>query len=607
MRVPRLVFIAFAAASILPARAQFMIKYNSPVRLVRTSEDSWFADFGKDAFGTLILQINTDRRDTLEIHLGEKLAAPGRIDRKPGGSIRYTRVMLPVGPDSKEYVINLPPDKRNTNPPAVSLPDSFGVVMPFRYCEIKNFRGILVPGSLKQKAFSWKFNPLAGRFYSSDTILNAVWELCKYTIKATSFTGCYIDGDRERIPYEADAYINQLSHYAVDNEYEPARRTCEYFMEHPTWPTEWILHTVMLFYQDYMYTGDISLIEKYYESLKKKTLLSLAREDGLISSKSPELTGRLMAELGFSDTTQRIRDIVDWPPAQKDTGWKLATPEGERDGYEMKEINTVVNSFHYHNLVLMSEIARKLGKEDDSRFFSGRALKVRDAVNAKLFNPATGRYVDGEGSEHSSLHANMFPLAFGLVPEENVKSVVQFIKSGGMACSVYGAQFLLEGLYEAGEAEYAFSLLTSTTDRSWYNMIRAGSTITLEAWDMKYKPNLDWNHAWGAAPANIIVRNMWGIKPLAPGFEKAVIRPQMAGLKYSEITAPTVKGSVHGRFVKSKNGTETYFLSIPKGINETLLLLPPGSGNLKINGNRHRKGEPEIRLQPGDYKIEIVK
>jgi len=197
MRVPRLVFIAFAAASFLPARAQFVIEYNSPVRLVRTSEDSWFADFGKDAFGTLILQINTDRRDTLEIHLGEKLAAPGRIDRKPGGSIRYTRVMLPVGPDSKEYVINLPPDKRNTNPPAVSLPDSFGVVMPFRYCEIKNFRGILVPGSLKQKAFSWKFNPLAGRFYSSDTILNAVWELCKYTIKATSFTGCYIDGDRE--------------------------------------------------------------------------------------------------------------------------------------------------------------------------------------------------------------------------------------------------------------------------------------------------------------------------------------------------------------------------------------------------------------------------
>jgi alpha-L-rhamnosidase len=42
-----------------------------------------------------------------------------------------------------------------------------------------------------------------------------------------------------------------------------------------------------------------------------------------------------MAELGFADTTQRVRDIVDWPPAQKDTGWKLPEdwPQGERDGF----------------------------------------------------------------------------------------------------------------------------------------------------------------------------------------------------------------------------------------------------------------------------------
>ena len=56
----------------------------------------------------------------------------------------------------------------------------------------------------------------SSEFTSSDTILNQIWDLCKYTIKATSFAGLYIDGDRERIPYEADAIINQLSHYCVD-------------------------------------------------------------------------------------------------------------------------------------------------------------------------------------------------------------------------------------------------------------------------------------------------------------------------------------------------------------------------------------------------------
>lgn len=94
----------------------------------------------------------------------------------------------------------------------------------------------------------------------------------------------------------------------------------------------------------------------------------------------------------------------------------------------------------------------------------------------------------------------MFPLAFGLVPEKQVKGVLGFIRSRGMACSVYGAQFLLDALYEGGDAEYGLHLLSSTAERSWYNMIRAGSTVATEAWDNKYKPNQDWNHAWGQRP-----------------------------------------------------------------------------------------------------------
>ncbi len=99
-----------------------------------------------------------------------------------------------------------------------------------------------------------------------------------------------------------------------------------------------------------------------------------------------------------------------------------------------------------------------------------------------------------------------------------------------MACSVYGSQYLLEGLYNEGESEYAMSLLTATHDRGWYNMIKAGSTIAMEAWDMKYKPNSDWNHAWGAAPANIIPGYLWGIYPAEPGFARVTVKPQLSNL-----------------------------------------------------------------------------
>jgi hypothetical protein len=272
-----------------------------------------------------------------------------------------------------------------------------------------------------------------------------------------------------------------------------------------------------------------------------------------------------MTSLGFSNPKERIRDIVDWPPAQKDTGWKLYGPNGERDGYDLVEINTVVNAFYYRNLILMSKISGILGKTTDSEFYRKEAEKVKKSINEKLLDREKGIYTDGENSVHSSLHANMMALAFDLVPAENLKAVIDFIRSRGMACSVYGSQYLLEGLYRAGEAGYAFSLLTSTNDRSWWNMIRTGSTITMEAWDMKYKPNSDWNHAWGAAPANIIPGYMWGISPAEPGFARCIIMPQLGNLKYSKIKVPTIRGFIEAEF-RDTGMLKEYIFTIPGNI-----------------------------------------
>lgn len=581
-------------------RNKFQATLIRPKKIIKTGSNSYFIDFGKDAFGTLILEIIPAARDTLIIHLGEKTDGNNRIDRDPGGTIRYQKVLVPVEQGKTNYTLNLPPDNRNTGPAAIHLPDSIGVITPFRYCEIENCSFELKPGNIALKAYWYYFDDGMSSFESTDTILNLVWEICKYSIKATSFAGIYVDGDRERIPYEADAYINQLGHYYTDREYSLARLTNEYFIKHPTWPTEWILHTVPMFYYDFMHTGNIESVNRYYEELKHKTLISLAREDGLISSK--KVTGEIMTSLGFLNAKDRIRDIVDWPPAQKDTGWKLATPEGERDGYDMIEINTMVNAFHYRNLVLMAELAGYLRKDVDSLLYRNQALKVKNSVNEKLFDKTRGIYLDGEFSQHSSLHANMVALAFDLVTEEHKRSVIDFIKSRGMACSVYGAQYLLEGLYKAGEADYAFNLLTATDDRSWCNMIRSGSTITMEAWDMKYKPNSDWNHAWGAAPANIIPGYMWGITPAEPGFSRAVIKPQLSSLSFSKIEVPTIRGIIKAEY-KISNNFKEYSITIPPNMECDFVVPQSQTGTVILNGKKVKIETGVIRLKPGNNKI----
>ncbi|MDX1284171.1 MAG: sulfatase-like hydrolase/transferase, partial [Draconibacterium sp.] len=456
----------------------FQVEKIKPVSLTKTGDRSYFTDFGKDAFATLNINYSANKEETLTIRLGEKLK-DGKIDMKPGGTIRSTEVKLKVTPGKKVYQIELIPDKRNTNEKAVALPDSFPVIIPFRYAEIECEEN-LQADDLTQQAYFTYWDQSASSFSCSDDILNQVWEMCKYSQKATSFAGVYVDGDRERIPYEADAYLNQLSHYCVDNEYSIARRTIEYFMVKPTWPTEWQLHVALLFYADYMYTGNTELIEKYYEPLKHKTLMELEYEQGLISTKSPKMNGEFMAKLGFADTTQRVRDIVDWPPAQKDTGWKLPKdwPQGERDGFVFTPVSTVINSFFYKNMVIMAEFARIMNKPEEALDFEMRAARVKKSMNELLFDKEKGYYKDGIETDHGAIHSNMLPLAFDIVPEVYKKKVAEYVKTRGMGCSVYGAQFLMEGLYNAGAADYALELMTATHDRSWYNMIKGGSTIS---------------------------------------------------------------------------------------------------------------------------------
>jgi hypothetical protein len=342
----------------------------------------------------------------------------------------------------------------------------------------------------------------------------------------------------------------------VDREYTMARYSHEYLISHPTWPTEWILHSVLMAWADYLYSGDRESITHYYDDLKAKTLIALAREDGLISTRTRLLTDNVLNSIYF---TGELRDIVDWPPGSFTKGLV-----GERDGYVFTDINTVVNAFHYQTLILLSKIALALDKKEDANFYAIRADLVKESINKILIDRERGIYIDGEGTDHASLHANMMPMAFGLVPDEYEKSVVSFIKSRGMACSVYGAQYLLEALYQAGEGEYALSLMTASTDRSWPHMIyNVGTTITLEAWDKKYKENLDWNHAWGAAPANIIPRFVMGVQPIQPGFSKILIKPQVGDLSYGELKLPTVRGALYIDFNQEKGSSFTLNLNIP--------------------------------------------
>lgn len=575
-----------------------------PVSLTRR-DGVWQADFGKDAFGQITLTLTSQAgADTLTVRLGEALRADGRIDPRPGGTIRFQEHRLALRAGTHTYRVRIRPDARNTGAQAVKMPAYIGEVLPFRYCEIAGYGGLLDKTQLVRAMVHYPFNDPAAQFHSSDSTLNAVWELCRYSMKATSFAGVYVDGDRERIPYEADAYINQLGHYAADREFSLARHSHEYLLHHATWPTEWILQSVLMAWHDYLYTGDLRSVEHHYADITAKLLIPLEDANGLISTRTRPQEPSLLRAIHF--TGGNLRDIVDWPH----TGiLGLGKAEGgETDGFVFDRYNAVVNAWYYHALRAMATMAAAAGKTADAAALAERAQKVRASYRRTFFDPKRKIFRDGDSTQHASLHANMFALAFKLADEKDIPSVAAFIRSRGMACSVYGSQFLMDAVYDGGDEAYGLSLLSSRAERSWFNMIRAGSTITMEAWDNKYKPNQDWNHAWGAVPANIIPRRLMGIEPLEPGFSVFRVKPMPGGLAHASLQLPTVRGNIRLSFQQEENHF-AMALEVPGNATAQVHLPARFSGKkwrASINGLAAKPGRNGAFVLPsGIYQIEV--
>jgi alpha-L-rhamnosidase len=553
----RLIASILAAFSVAASAAPVHLVDEAPVSIQRISPDIILVDFGKVSFGNIQLTAPSGVDQSITVHYGEDFKE-GRVNRKPLGTVRYVPATASIK-GGTTLLVSPPADARNTKTkghPAVLTPPEWGVILPFRWVEIEGWTGELKPQHIVRKsAFASTWNDDAAHFESSDATLNRIWEFCKYSIKATTFAGVYVDGDRERIPYEADAYINQLCHYYTDSDVQMARDTFDWLMKHPTWPTEWAFHMIFMAHADHRHTGDTAWLATRYESLRPKLLLDRAREDGLLVSNAQQV---------------KRDDIVDWP-------------KGERDGFVFKPVNTVVNAFHIRSLQMMADLARALGKGSEAAEYDATAAKARQAFQKILFNPELGAYRDGDGTDHASQHASLFPLAFGLVAEEHIESVAAHIAGRGMACSVYAAQYLMDALFANGKGTRALELMTAPGDRSWRHMVDSGSTISWEAWDHKYKSNQDWNHAWGAAPANLLPRFVLGIEAAAPGWSHARIRPFPGDLAFAKGRVPTPRGPIE---VDWKNAA-TFEISVvlPAGTTATLELpAPPSSTRVSING-----------------------
>ena len=502
-----------------------------------------FADFELDAYAQLDVEVELDAPADLDLALGE-VAVNGRVEREPGG-YRIIRTMQKSCPAGKSiFAFELPPHKSPyAYTESVPLPPEAGgrEITPFRYAEIIGGTGKV---KLIRKSFYGSFDDNAADFCCDNDNLNRIWNFCKYTMKATSAFGLYIDGERERQPYEGDALSNLLGDLCCGGSPETARRTIDWLLKRPTWFTEWQLITPFLVYDYWLYTGDRASVDMWLPELEKLTATFEMQSNNLLRDATKE------------ELVNRVRrDLIDWPL-------------GERDGYEPGVYNLTPNCYYAAALQIMAKLTNNTGYQTKSQL-------VRSAIQ-KHFRKGN-LWVDNAESTHTALHSVLYPAYFNIA--ESTDEMRKILLNKGMSCSVFTAQFLLEYCFDNGLSEHAFDLLLSNDLRSYNNMLAKGATIAMEAWDNSLKPNQDWNHAWGAAPANIIPRCIAGIKPIEPGFRKFSVTPHPGNLKEFYCKHPTPCGAIALKYKGS-----TCRLTVPEATTAVTLQgeFPPGEHTFKL-------------------------
>ena len=140
---------------------------------------------------------------------------------------------------------------------------------------------------------------------------------------------------------------------------------------------------------------------------------------------------------------------------------------------------------------------------------------------------------------------------------------------------------------------------------TWGTMLDKGALTTWEVF-----PGLDildgwwtrsWCHAWSALPAYLLQAYVLGVRPLEPGFKKALIAPQLADLAWAEGKVPTPHGTIAVRVERA--GTDVRVqVTLPEGA-AAEVRLPAGKATPLVTGASARiqrvHDEYVIDLPPG--------
>lgn len=201
------------------------------------------------------------------------------------------------------------------------------------------------------------------------------------------------------------------------------------------------------------------------------------------------------------------------------------------------------------------------------------AATLEEAVNAVFLDPVQGIYRDPEpsGAPYRQT-SNLLPLAFGTVPPEHIRAVVENlvadIRSRGdhHDCGHIGVRFLLPVLSAHGHGALAWRVLNAPTAPGWKAWLEAGNSTFMEMW---HSPRSH-SHYFMGTPVTWIHEQVAGLQRGADGWREFVVAPDPdVPVGSIALSRQTDRGRI---VVEVDREQRTLTVSVPEGCRARVVL-----------------------------------
>ena len=293
-------------------------------------------------------------------------------------------------------------------------------------------------------------------------------------------------------------------------------------------PGGWGIAIITVPYEFYKFYGDKKPLEDYYpQMLAFIKFLEDHSEAGLVTS--------------YKDG---VWCLGDWCPPEK---WTLPTPF----------VNTY---FHVVALTRLIEIARAIGREEDIPKFEEKIVGLKGAINKFYFND-----FDRDDCYCANAQgANGFAIDIDLGTQNTRdKFVSHYNEIGYYDTGIFGTEIVTRKLFDLGEGDLAFRLMTASRPHGFGKWRELGFTTLLEYWN---EPCRSYNHPMFGAATACLYEYVLGIRHdgLDAGYNSVIISPaEISDLRSAEGYITTPNGRLGVSY--TSNGTKkTYTVTIPR-------------------------------------------